>query len=141
LGGRLVKDAADYEMGTIPISLTPTAHDDPVFAGTPDGFKAVSVHKERAPELPECCELLAYTSACPHAFRVKGKPFWAFQFHPEVDRATLVERLTIFSAGYTDGSDHLQEVLAATQETPESNQLLGNFVDRVLLSNTRELSV
>ncbi len=135
LGGRLVKDKTDYEMGTIPINLTPVAHDDPVFAGTPDGFRAVSVHKERAPELPEFCELLAYTSACPHAFRVKGKPFWAFQFHPEVDRETLLERLTIFSAGYTEGSEHLQEVLAGIQETPESNQLLGNFVQRVLMSN------
>ena len=135
LGGRLVKDKVDYEMGTIPISLTPAANEDPVFAGTAEGFRAVSVHKERAPDLPESCELLAYTTACPHAFRVKGKPFWAFQFHPEVDKATLIERLTIFSAGYTEGRDHLQEVLAAIEETPESNQLLGNFVQRVLLND------
>ena len=140
LGGELVKDAADYEMGTISISLTAAAHDDPVFTGTPDGFRAVSVHKERATDLPAGCDLLAYTEACPHAFRVTGKPFWAFQFHPEVDRATLVERLTIFSASYTEGSDHLQEVLEAIQETPESNRLLSNFVDRVLLNDDHKLT-
>ena len=76
---------------------------------------------------------LAYTDACCHAFRVTQSPFWAFQFHPEVDRATLVERLTVFKETYTDGDDHLQRVLDAAHETPESNRLVTKFVDRVLL--------
>ena len=54
------------------------------------------------------------------------------QFHPEVDYATLVERLTVFKAQYTDDDGHLDRVLAAAEETPHSNQLLQNFVDRVL---------
>ena len=57
----------------------------------------------------------------------------AFQFHPEVDRATLVERLTLFKDEYTEGDDHLQQVLDAAHETPESNRLLTKFVDRVVL--------
>lgn len=134
LGGRIVRDSADYEMGTVPISLSEAAAADPIFHDTPAGFQAVSVHKERAAELPPGCELIAYTEACPHVFRVSGKPFWAFQFHPELDRDTLVERLTIYKANYTDGDDHLDEVLAATVETPESNHLVGKFVERVLLA-------
>jgi len=55
------------------------------------------------------------------------------QFHPEVDLQTLIDRLTLFKEKYTDGDGHLQEVLDSAQETPESNNLLRKFVDRVLL--------
>ena len=134
LGGTVFRDEADYEMGTLPISLAEQATTDPVYMDIHDGFPAVSVHKERTTELPEGCELLAYTDACIHSFRVTDTPFWAFQFHPEVDRATLTERLTIFKAHYTDGDDHLDEVLASAVETPESNRLVRNFVERVLLN-------
>lgn len=134
LGGTIVRDAADYEMGTPRINLTTAAASDPLFSDTPNGFCAVAVHKERAPELPASCELLAYTAACPHAFRVRGKPFWAFQFHPEVDRATLVERLTHFQAQYTAGTEQLQSVLDSAEETPESNRLVRTFVEKVLIN-------
>lgn len=133
LGGELVRDSANFEMGTLPISLTPAADEDPLFHDTPDGFHAVSVHKERSPALPSGTELLAYTEACPHAFKVNDKPFWAFQFHPEVDRRTLVERLTIYKDLYTEGDDHLDAVLSSAVETPESNGLVRKFVERILM--------
>jgi len=135
LGGEIVRDKEDYEMGSPPIKLTDAAARDLIFHDTPNNFPAISVHQERAPELPENCELLAYTDACPHAFKVADKPFWAFQFHPEVDRETLVERLTIYKEKYTDDDGHLDKVLAETQETPESNRLVRKFVERILLAN------
>lgn len=96
LGGEIVRDEQDFEIGTLPINLTSEAKHDPLFRDVPDPFYAVSVHRERAPQLPEACELLAYTAKCPHAFKVKNLPFWAFQFHPEVDRDILIERLSVF---------------------------------------------
>lgn len=133
LGGEIRRDGEDFEMGTLPISLSSAAADDPVFQGVPEGFLAVSVHKDLAPTAPLGCETLAYTARCCHAFRVKGKPFWAFQFHPEVDRKTLVERLTAYRAHYTRGEAHLEQVLQGAQETPESNRLVRHFVERVLV--------
>ncbi len=134
-GGSIVRDAADFEMGTIPIRLTAEAKDDPILHDTPDGFLAVSVHRERTRAAPEGCQELAFTDACCHVFRVTGQPFWAFQFHPEVDRATLIERLTVFKAHYTESDGHLKEVLDAAEETPESNRLVTKFVERVLLGH------
>jgi GMP synthase (glutamine-hydrolysing) len=132
-GGEIVRDDSDFEMGTLPIRLRAEAREDPILRDTPDGFLAVSVHRERAAVAPEHCTPLAYTDACCHVFRVQDKPFWAFRFHPEVDRATLVERLTVYKDAYTESDDHLAQVLAATRETPESNRLVTKFVDRVLL--------
>ena len=133
LDGSILHQDRDFEMGTIPIRLGEAAAGDPLFADIPDDFPAVSVHRQLATEAPAGCETLAFTDACCHAFRIRERPFWAFQFHPEVDRRTLVERLTLFKAHYTDDDGHLDRVLEAACETPESNALPRKFVDRVLL--------
>ena len=133
LGGQIIRDQSDFEMGTVPISLTQGAATDPLFIGVPDEFPAVAVHRERSILCPPGAEMLAYTASCCHAFKVKQRRFWAFQFHPEVDRATLIERLTIFKAHYTDGDDHLEQVLSNAVETPHANALVGKFVDHILL--------
>ncbi|MEM0912770.1 MAG: type 1 glutamine amidotransferase, partial [Pseudomonadota bacterium] len=102
---------------------------DPIFEGTPDPFYAVSVHRERAPTLPDICELLAYTDKCPHAFKVKDAPFWAFQFHPEVDKAILIQRLGQFKDQYTQDDEHFKEITENANETPFSNALVAKFID------------
>jgi len=133
LGGEIVSDARDFEMGTLPIRLTAAALDDPLYRDTPDGFMAVSVHHERNVDPPAGCKVLAYTRACIHSFKVKGAPFWTTQFHPEVSKSILVKRLTAFKEKYTESDEHLQQVLDSAVETPESNGLLKKFVDRVLI--------
>ncbi|MEM0952966.1 MAG: type 1 glutamine amidotransferase [Pseudomonadota bacterium] len=132
LDGDIVRDQRDFEMGTIPIHLRPAAADDLLLQDVTDGFHAVAVHRERAPACPEGAIELAYTANCCHAFKVEGKRFWAFQFHPEVDRSTLVDRLTTYAAAYTENATQLKRVLDDAVETPESNALMGKFVDRVL---------
>lgn len=135
MNGTIVRDQKDFEMGSIPIGLSENAKDDIIYRDTPDPFMAVSVHRERAIATPQGCIELAATAKCPHSFKVEDKPFWAFQFHPEVDKKILVERLTVYKNAYTDGDDHLSKVLNEAVETPESNHLLAKFVDRVLVGN------
>lgn len=132
LGGDIVRDERDFEMGSLPITLRSAAAGDLLFCDIPNNFHAIAVHRERAVHCPEGAIELAYTQACCHAFKVRGKRFWAFQFHPEVDRATLISRLTIYRETYTGGDDHLEQVLGSCTETPESNALIGKFVQRVL---------
>jgi GMP synthase (glutamine-hydrolysing) len=133
LGVEIVSDKQHFEMGTLPISLTIDAGNDPLYRDTPDGFMAVAVHRERALGIPTGCTALAYTQTCNHSFKVNAAPFWTTQFHPEVSKSILIERLTIFKHKYTDGDGHLQQVLDNAVETPESNALLRKFVDRVLI--------
>ncbi len=132
LGGDITRNSGAFEMGTMPISLSKDAASDPVFKNTTDGFLAISVHREKATALPKGCRLLAYTEECVHSFKVEDSPFWAFQFHPEVDRARLVERLTIYREKYTEDPEHLDKVLSSAKETPESNALVASFVNNVL---------
>lgn len=132
LGANVIKDGKDFEMGTLEISLSTQAETDPVFKNTPNPFMAVTVHQEMVTELPEICERLAYTDRCIHAFKVKGKRFWGFQFHPEVDKKSLVERLTFYKDQYTEDDSHLDEIINAACETPDSHRLIENFAREIL---------
>lgn len=140
LEGKITNNPDCYETGTVPLTLATAAVDDPVFKGIPDQFQAVSVHQQSAEVLPAGCTLLADTDKCLHAFRVTGKPFWAFQFHPEVDRQTLVERLARYQERYTADVAKLQEVLNDAVETPESNSLPKRFIDWVVSKNSAEIA-
>jgi GMP synthase (glutamine-hydrolysing) len=132
LGGTVLRDEVDFEMGTVPLTLTVEAAEDLLFSDAPDGLLAVSCHQERAAAAPSGCTALAYTEACNHSFRVDGAPFWAFQFHPELDRQRFVERLAVFKDQYTDTDDHYQRTVDRFRETPESNALVRKFIERVL---------
>ncbi|WP_221074647.1 type 1 glutamine amidotransferase [Agarivorans aestuarii] len=134
LGGKIVHQARDFEMGTLAISLSEYAEEDVLFGSLPNPFMAVSVHRDSALSLPEGCVSLAFTKHCVHALKVSSAPFWASQFHPEVNRSILVQRLSQFREHYTQGDNHLQQVLTAAQETPHSNGLLKAFIDKVVLA-------
>lgn len=129
LNGEIVRDGVDFEMGTIPLMLSDAAGNDPIFGTATDGMLAVSCHQEMAVEAPKGCVVLATSERCIHAFRVEDKPFWAFQFHPELDRACFVQRLGIFQDKYTDSAEAYEGVAAEFKETPESNQLLRRFFE------------
>lgn len=132
LGGEIIHVPVNFEMGSIPIKLTNAAKDDPIFHTTPNNFLGISVHKDKTIQTPTGCTTLAYTDECIHAFKVNNKPFWCTQFHPEVDKEILVERLTAFKDKYTDSDEQLNEIICSVRETPESNILLKKFIDYVI---------
>ncbi len=137
LGGKVIVDKPNMEMGTYPLWLTEAAASDALFHDLPNGFWAVSGHKERAIAMPEAAILLAYSDRCPyHAFKIRDKPFYGFQFHPEVDTADLTARITRYQTRYLDGAEDLQHILGNLQDTTLANQLIAKFVDRILLGKT-----
>lgn len=130
--GVITHDEIDFEQGTVPISLTKEAKKDILLCDMPNNFMAVSVHQQKAITTPDNCTLLAYTKACCHILKVKNKPFWAFQFHPEVDKKTLIERLAVYAEKYTEDMNHYNKIISNAKETVDSNSLVKKFVDRVL---------
>lgn len=136
LGGEIIVDAAHMEMGTYPLWLTDAAKDDLLFHDVPDGFWAVSGHKERATFMPEGTTLLAFSDRCPyHAFKIDNQPFYGFQFHPEVNPKDLIARITRYQTRYLEDAEALTKIAQSLQEeTPIANQLIGKFVDRLLLA-------
>lgn len=137
LGGQVIYDPQHMEMGIYPMQLTQAAHHDPLLCDVPNHFLVVSGHKERAIQLPKNTRLLAFTERCPyHAFKVIGRPFYGFQFHPEVDHHDLAARITRYQDRYLETNGALQSILENLHPTPESNHLIQKFVDRILLQKS-----
>lgn len=137
-GGEMIIDKEHMEMGTYPISLTEDGMHDPLFSHTPQSFVAVSGHKKRLNTLPPGFIKLASSDLCPiHAIKLVGKPFYGFQFHPEIDQKDLRARLLRYRhKSYFDdmSEEQFQKMCDAVEKTAEANTLVTHFVDQVLLA-------
>jgi len=131
LGGELIVDHENKEIGTYQIMLTPDGIKDPLFENTPEVFWAISGHKKKAKKLPEGAVNLAKSELCPiHAFTFPEKPFYAFQFHPEIDRHDLFSRLSRYlDRGYVDDMESLKKLSKTMKDTKSANELVKRFVD------------
>jgi GMP synthase (glutamine-hydrolysing) len=133
MGGDVVTDMSRAELGTIPIRLTDAGRRDPVFGPLGDEFLAQMGHQDMVVRLPGDAVRLASTNLVENqAFYFQGKPIYCTQFHPELDRKALLERVHAYPqyvrriAGIT-----LEEFTAHARDTPKSEALLLRFVQHV----------
>ncbi|MFG0262872.1 MAG: type 1 glutamine amidotransferase, partial [Novipirellula sp. JB048] len=66
------------------------------------------------------------------AFRIEGKPIYCTQFHPELDRASLTERLYAYPS-YVESisGEPIDSFVQDFDETTETNQLLSRFMQHL----------
>lgn len=137
-GGEVIEDEDRAEVGTYALTTTEAASGDPVFGGLPPQFNAQLGHKDRAVRLPDAMVNLAASEACPiQALHIPETRVYATQFHPEL---TWLDNRTRFlrymeQYGRLFGEEEAQRRLDSHTPGPEANQLLGRFVDHVLLSD------
>ena len=136
LGGTVVHDEPNAEVGTYRLTRSDAAPHDPVFSVLPEAFNAQHGHKDRASRMPESAVVMASSDLCPfQAMRVEGAPVFATQFHPELtwrDNRTRFERY-MAQYGKLFGEEEAQRKLDSHQPSPEANSLLRRFVDRIVL--------
>ncbi len=131
LGGEVIFDPENTEVGTYELELTAAGKEDPLFGNLPQKFMAQLGHKDRVVTLPDGFEHLAQSPLCPlQAFKVKDKPIWAAQFHPELDHLTNKHRFTYYIDGYINSMPGAtkENVLSRFVPSPESSDLLKSFV-------------
>lgn len=136
LGGLIIIDQENMEMGTYKIHLNDKAKKDPLLYDFPETFYAVSGHKERALKLPEDTVVLGYSDLCPyHIIKFKDKPFYGFQFHPETDVKDLIARITRYENRYFNEAGMLQKFLQnVCEDVNLANSLVKKFIDRIILT-------
>jgi GMP synthase (glutamine-hydrolysing) len=134
LGGEIIFDAANTEVGTYPLTLTTEGRADQLFGSLPDRFNAQLGRKDRAVAHPEGVPNLATSQASPHqALRIPKKPIWASQFHPELDRQANEDRYRHYLSGYAPHMNAGERAAALERfgESPEASGLLRRFVELV----------
>ena len=134
LGGSIVYDPSNTEVGTFELNLTEEGRADPLVGRLPGRFLAQEGHKDRAASLPDGMANLASSARAPlQGFRVPGQSVWAVQFHPELTRRTNQDRFEHYLDSYAPHltAEERANSLSRFHESPEASDLLRNFVELV----------
>ena len=133
MGGKCVNDLPNAEVGTIDLQLTDAGRADPLFGQLPPAFAGQAGHEDHVVELPSDAILLASSARVrEQAFRFAGRPIYCTQFHPELDRTALMERVIAYPE-YVARIARIpfDNFIQSCRETPEANSLLRRFVQTV----------
>lgn len=134
-GGRVIRDRANKEVGSIEVTRSEAAKADKLFADLPDRFWAQAGHNDRVSVLPEGAVLLASTERCPvQAFTFPASGIYGIQFHPELGKDDLILRLRYYRENYVQASDSVEAIIGGLKDAPEAAALVKKWVDRVVLS-------
>ena len=130
MGGKCVNDLPNAELGTIALKLTEAGQHDPIFGTLPIEFLAQAGHEDHVVALPPDAILLASSDRVrEQAFCFPGKPIYCTQFHPELDRVGMLDRVVAYPEYVARIARMTYDNFAHTvRETPEANGLLGRFV-------------
>ena len=103
LGGKVTVDPLGYELGVLPVQLTEAGKKDELFSMLPHPFVTPLGHCEQVVELPPKTVLLASTERCRvQSFRLRGKPVYGTQFHPELTCAQMWDRVDAYIPDLND---------------------------------------
>ena len=130
MGGRCIHDLPNAELGTIELRLTEAGRADPLFGTAAAGLRGQAGHEDHVVELPADAVLLASSERVRNqAFQFAGKPIYCTQFHPELDRLGMLERVQAYPE-YVEriAGVPYHEFTDRCRETPEANSLLRRFV-------------
>lgn len=137
-GGKVIRDRASQELGTVVITKEPPARQDPLFKDMPEEFKAQAGHNDRVAIMPDGAVLLAQSGLCPvQAFTFPNSKMYALQFHPELDKGDLLLRLEHYKANYVNDQETVSEVIRNLEETPEAASLVSSWIDRIVLGEMK----
>jgi len=134
MGGEVIHDSDRAEVGTLRLYLSRAGMEDPVFGPLGETFDAQVGHQDVVTRLPKDGVLLASTQLVEnHAFCFSGSPIYCTQFHPELNRSELLDRLQQYPS-YVEaitGMPYEDFVEAHCREVHATELLLPRFVAHV----------
>lgn len=134
LGGTVVTDSEHEETGSYLVFRSPASDTDPLFRGFPTRFWAQLGHHETIASLPPGAVALASTRACEiQAFTWPGSTQYGVQFHPELTREGLIERVVHYRDSYAADPAALDAIIRRTRPSPWTENLVGRFVEKIVL--------
>ncbi len=132
LGGEVIVDRANAELGTHPITLNEEGLADPLYLGLKREFTAQLGHNDRVARLPQGAVNLAFTSACPiQAYRISGTLIYATQFHPELDHLENQERAMGYLQVYDVEMTRPEKLAEMFRPSDAASGLIAKFLQLV----------
>ena len=126
--------ANSAEIGTCDLELTASGLIDPLFGRLGARFTAQQGHNDCVTVLPEEMTVLARSEKVGvQAIKIKDRPVYATQFHPEMTVDDNRFRYEHYVENYSSEPKDVDRIRSSFRGSPEANQLLGWFVEDVVL--------
>ena len=129
---QVINDLNKAELGTTEIWLTKEGQRDKIFKKLPNKFLAQMGHEDVVIKLPRESVLLASSKKVKNeAFRFIKKPIYCTQFHPELNKNDLKERMETYPA-------YIEKILGISKkefintrcfDSKDTEKLLLNFIN------------
>jgi GMP synthase (glutamine-hydrolysing) len=126
-GGEVRADATQAATGTYPVTASLGAREDRLLKTLPEQFFAQYGHKDSVTKKPEHAQLLVSGERCMLSGLQYGNNVYTFQFHPELDAAGMLHRLSQ-SPEYVAHGAVLSDIV---RESPEAKTLLPRFAELI----------
>lgn len=95
-----------------------------------------SVHFDEVVDPGEDFSVLASTAACPiQAIKLKGKPVWGIQFHPEID---ILSARNLLGQLLSLGSKHVALFARALESRPRDSGLIHRIIGHFLSARAKK---
>ncbi len=134
LGGKAEADPAREEVGSYLVSVTEHASDDPLFHDFPSQFWAQIGHHVSVTKLPDGAVNLASSTKCQiQAFTWPGSTQYGLQFHPDLTKTGLMERVIHYRDAYAADPMAFDIIMENAKESPSTDHLLQKFIERIVL--------
>jgi GMP synthase (glutamine-hydrolysing) len=134
LGGSVEKNPRGREIGTVTVECIAS---DPLFDGLPATIVANATHVDSAVVLPGSAKVIARTALEKHAVVAFGPNARGIQFHPEIDGAVMRGYIEIRWPILVEEGLDAESLHRAAVDTPESCEMLRNFIRSFVLSPAR----
>jgi GMP synthase (glutamine-hydrolysing) len=134
LGGNVQKNPRGREIGTVELTRIDA---DPLFDGLPPTMAINATHVDSAIALPRDAKVIATTALEAHAAVAFGPVARGVQFHPEIDGAVMQGYIRVRWPNIVDEGLNAEAILEKATDTPESCELLRNFIRSFVLSPAR----
>jgi len=127
LGGRVGSTPGGAEFGTIPVSLTSAAKDDPIFRNLSQKIQVQAAHYQSALELRTGATILAFSHKEPHAAVRFCPNVWGVQFHPEFDADITSTYIREFYTTPEESAGNFAALLDNCKDTRTGSFILKRF--------------
>lgn len=134
LGGRVTRNPAGREIGTVEAVLTTAGTTDPVLGPLFPSFRIQATHVDSVVEPPPGAEILARTAQEPCAAMRVGRTLYGVQFHPEIT-APVMRRYISHRAKIIDGergSGAADKLHAAVSDVKSGEAIMKRWVQEVV---------
>ncbi len=131
MGGEVINDPENAEVGTYDLFLTDEGMENKVFAPLGKNFIAQVGHEDRVSVLPSGTTLLASSNLVEvQAYCFNDRPIYCTQFHPELQKTDLIQRVE----QYPEYVEELmgiskEEFYDSLRETRETELILPRFIE------------